>query len=698
MDGGASAPRADGLDTHTMAVFLEEIQYFLEDMQKDVWWLLQFAHQPTLESRLVLGSEELVDIAGDTQATIERMRDRADVHAENHASQVRAKIVLIPSVSAEEREVLHGLKRLKFNCGGRIEVFPCMKEANNAAIWAAYHNSIGSQQPQWMVRTDSPGKKLAFAQCVVVVPVWVDEAKQDIKLFNVWCPEKKKRHWAFVGGDCVRGTDRNLFDAARREWNSEVGGAFNRTWDECFRSELPTDWCEELPESDSCMLYNILEKDGVTYPCRPHFLMQVTEDFYEATRAYEDASGVIKMPDPEGAFVRWDDPPGTARRVHLEGVRFVDRDEARWVSLEFMTGKMTADDANRPQLRKENVHLLQSRPERIWAFLSRLLGVDPPERVRQLPADFNAEGPFAVRVSGIDKTATDENIVDFFEEAEIKVKSVKQFPIPKHTARVDLDSVESLETALAMSQRFLLRRKVKVELWSDADDAAAGGNTEEAEGARPLKEYDGPLPNEPPFNVRCRGLDRAIQKNDLGYFFWDRNCTVSEVVYPLKGEKHQGIVEFADVESLRRALSLNGAIFSRREITIELLQKGDENKFKEEKPGKGRDKGGFGGGGGGREFTRGSKGGGGGKGSGGGGFGGGGGGREPPSRSEFGSERPKLNLQPRSRPLDQVGGYPSAGAGAGASQPGKSDPFGGARPREERFKPTRADHDDNWRR
>ena len=28
---------------------------------------------------------------------------------------------------------------------------------------------------------------------------------QEIKVFNVWCPEKKKRHWAFLEGDILRG-------------------------------------------------------------------------------------------------------------------------------------------------------------------------------------------------------------------------------------------------------------------------------------------------------------------------------------------------------------------------------------------------------------------------------------------------------------------------------------------------------------
>merc|ERR1719296_718468 len=71
--------------------------------------------------------------------------------------------------------------------------------------------------------------------------------------------------------------------------------------------------------------------------------------------------------------------------------------------------------------------------------------------------------------------------------------------------------------------------------------------------------------------------------------------------------------------------------------------------------------------------------------------------REPPSRSDFGSERPRLNLAPRTKPLPGEAGFredqPQGGRGLASSRP---DPFGGARPREDRFKPTRADGDDNW--
>merc|ERR1719454_301334 len=105
-----------------------------------------------------------------------------------------------------------------------------MKEANNAAIWAAYHNFVANAQPQWLIPSDGAGQKSTFAQCVVVVPVYVNKAKMEIKLLHVWCPDRKKRHWAFAGGDVVLGVDNHIYDSARREFQDEFGAFFGRSW------------------------------------------------------------------------------------------------------------------------------------------------------------------------------------------------------------------------------------------------------------------------------------------------------------------------------------------------------------------------------------------------------------------------------------------------------------------------------------
>ena len=41
---------------------------------------------------------------------------------------------------------------------------------------------------------------------------------QEIKVFNVWCPEKKKRHWAFLEGDILRGLPLGDWRVLSRRW------------------------------------------------------------------------------------------------------------------------------------------------------------------------------------------------------------------------------------------------------------------------------------------------------------------------------------------------------------------------------------------------------------------------------------------------------------------------------------------------
>jgi len=647
---------------------LEEVAYFMEDMEHDLWWLLQMALQPAGPPAIVCGDEVLQPLSPDVEAVVMKLKERADIHADAHQNQVRAKIIIIPSVDKAERQVLAALRKLKFHCQGHIEVFPCMKEANNSAIWQGYMNAVSAMEPQWMMKSDGAGAKQVFARCAAIVPVYVDTKKKEIQLFNVWC---KKRHWTFPEGDILRGADRNIFDTCRRQWKNQVGQFFGRSWSDCFLSELPHDGSEV--KSPSICSYIKLEQDGHRYPCRPHFFVQVTEDFYESTRCYEDASGVIKLPKPEGNYVNWDDMASGARRVHLEGVFFAVHDEARWVSFDYETGKILADDARR-ELRKENADFLKLQPEKVWKWFADISGKDMVHRSSSLPDDFPEDGPFAVRMSGIDKTATDEDIETYFSEREVKVKSVEQFDVPRHTARIDFFDKAALEVALELTGHNLLRRKVRVELFTDAPEGANA-----AVGAKPLKPYTGPIPDEGPFKVVCRGLDKAVTQSDLGYFFWDRDCECKDVVYPLKNEKHAGTVEFKDQESLRKAMGLNSAIFKGREIQISLPTKEDN------RPALNRPSGG--GAGGGKGGAKGSK-----------------GGvdagrsyrdeRPPPSRAEFGSDRPRMDLKPRSKPMPGEPGYREE-----ESKPGRSNPFGAAGPaRDDRFKSTRADADDNWRR
>jgi len=666
---------ANSLETVTVGVFLEEVLYFMEDMDRDLWWLVRMAHQPEGPPSVVRGDEQLQPIDAATEELVQNLKGRADIHADAHANQVRAKIIIIPAVDKQERLALGALRQLKFHCKGHIEIFPCMKEANNAAIWQAYFNNVSSQEPQWLLKTDGPGGKQLFSRCAVIVPVYVDRKKKEIQLLNVWCPEKKKRHWAFPGGDILRGADRNIFDTCRRQFDNQVGKFFGKSWSECFAAELPTKSGMEIRDSGICSFVK-LEQEGHRYPCRPHFFVQVTEQFYSDSRAYEDASGVIKLPKPQGDYVSFDDT-SSAQRIHLDGVFFAEHDEVRWVALDYDSGKIMGDDTR--QLRKENAELFRQQPEKVWRWLSELVGLEYVVRSFFLPADFPEDGPFQVRMCGIDKTATDQDIQDYFTERDVTVKKVEQFDVPRHTARIDFNDKESLEIALQLSGHSLLRRKVKVELWSDDPLAAAP-----KEGAKPLNPYTGPLSDDPPYKVIVKALDKSVTQRELGYFFWDRDCECLDVVYPLKNERHAGTVEFKDVESLRKAMGLNGAIFKGREVIIAIPTKED---FRSP-PSRGGGSGGGGSGGGSGKGGRDSDDRGKGRGR---------EERQPPSRAEFGSERPMLNLKPRSKPAPGEPGYQEAPDAGKAS--GRSNPFGAARPvADDRYKNTRADADSNWRR
>eukprot|EP00435_Cladocopium_sp_Y103_P045830 s1516_g13.t1 len=104
------------LETVTVGLFLEEIAYFMEataefvfvgakageDMERDLWWLLRMAHQPAGPPELIHGDEVIEPVDAAVEAAIQKLKERADKHAEEHVAQVRAKIVIIPSVDKTE--------------------------------------------------------------------------------------------------------------------------------------------------------------------------------------------------------------------------------------------------------------------------------------------------------------------------------------------------------------------------------------------------------------------------------------------------------------------------------------------------------------------------------------------------------------------------------------------------------------------
>eukprot|EP00439_Symbiodinium_sp_Y106_P041497 s605_g5.t1 len=86
----------------TVGLFLEEIAFFMEDMEKDLWWLVRMAHQPDGIPPYICGDEQIQQVDAAVEAAIQRLKERADKHAEDHVAQVRAKIVIIPAVDKVE--------------------------------------------------------------------------------------------------------------------------------------------------------------------------------------------------------------------------------------------------------------------------------------------------------------------------------------------------------------------------------------------------------------------------------------------------------------------------------------------------------------------------------------------------------------------------------------------------------------------
>merc|ERR550534_1537708 len=119
---------------------------------------------------------------------------------------------------------------------------------------------MGKRNPNFMLPVNPPeggyGKSY-FTQCVVVVPVHsAPESTDRLHLFGVFCLEKKKRHWAFVGGDTKPSfTDGSVLDAAKRVWHEHIGTFFNMSWEDCFAKEPVT--------------YVHHEKEGVKYFLSP---------------------------------------------------------------------------------------------------------------------------------------------------------------------------------------------------------------------------------------------------------------------------------------------------------------------------------------------------------------------------------------------------------------------------------------------
>ncbi|CAD7953843.1 unnamed protein product [Amoebophrya sp. A25] len=632
-----------------IVVSLEEVSFFLEDMDRTVWWLLKIAKVKLAEKMLhssTMGGEmmgveptttlcsrtfgtdpEGLLVRGDEQlppdhiirqepwyATMESIEKNVLAHIETHEHQLRT--------TQEQRELLDVLKLLRFNSGGRISIFDIPSvEMNHKTLWSFLHADFLQILPQFATFADlvegGSTREKYFMQSISIVPYVCHTSSKEgdrIKLYSVWHPDKKRRHWSFVTGDIQR-SHGTVEMAAKILWHEAVGVFYQWTWEKTFKKGASCPSRSTTASSESrgkdhhhgpstgvtekdFFLYVHHEKEGSKYQVRPYLFLNASEDFYDRTTIVSEA-----IPDigSQGLnCVRYDDLFDKRKMVHTQGHYYKSFDDSCWLDLDWETGRLSSrKQGERGNINRNLEILFKQQPKKLWSDLfGQLLGKSEADCANVLGKDLPTQPPFSAHMIGIDKAASTEDIIEFFKDGapHCQVLEVIQMAEPRHSARVNFVDQPSLRAGLRKHNEYLKRRKVKLELWEDGTycvpaKGGAAATTTETEGGdgdapKPANkrdgpsEYTGPLPEEGPFKCICRNLDRNVTDNDLGYFFWDRDCEPKYLAMEVAG-KHSGVVEFDSREHLKSALRWNGVLFKGREISILLWTPEDEKAHEE---------------------------------------------------------------------------------------------------------------------
>ncbi|CAE7284139.1 unnamed protein product [Symbiodinium natans] len=312
---------ASGEPNPNLAIYLEEIKYFLDDVYGGHWESVRL-----LLKRAASASEELVLEMPQVQ-TSQEIGEAIESMKHIFSRGKCPRFVVIEAPSQLQRDLIYGVERLRFKCNGTATVFaypPLTDNLNlkkklesgdlNASdmlkVLSPYYDFIAKREPQWMCAE-------RFARCAAVVMVF--SKGQDDFVWHLWDAEREGGQWAFPGGDVNRAFDVDLCGTAEREWNEEVlGFDFNMARDISI---------------DPIVLPFVPKSESARYPVQTYIYVRATPQFFEATQS------------PQGERFRFTLPPNAvlnsrnmrgedARRFHTDpAVAFVEHEWGAWAKI-----------------------------------------------------------------------------------------------------------------------------------------------------------------------------------------------------------------------------------------------------------------------------------------------------------------------------------------------------------------------------
>ena len=388
---------AEGEPLPNLAIYLEEVKYYLTDVLRDDWQgLLKLAASNV--DPLILVPEE-VQLDPHTEDAIWSMYAKHILTP--RTSKCKCPLILVIERPTEMQcQLMYQVERLQFLCKGRATVFPypeltrelrwkfqqkSLKAVDMLDLVSPYYDFVGEIEPQWVhqvltlantlelvspfynaIAQTLPHRlrpiehaihKSLFARCAAVVMLFSDERGNFVWL--VWDAENDGGQWAFPGGDVIRKVDGDLLGTAQREWNEEVLG---------FQFETVRDSRVEP------VVLPYLACESARYPVQTFVYAKATAGFFESTRAGRDRFR-LEMPPHS---VRYSSRLGREDYYMLNTdptLVFVEHDWGVWAQIK-------ADGPEVPQgegppsrkVRWENVEAVKTH----WPHISEFISAQSP--------------------------------------------------------------------------------------------------------------------------------------------------------------------------------------------------------------------------------------------------------------------------------------------------------------------------------